>query len=289
VKLVTFRRRTDPAPTERLGALQGDTVIELAGADEFPRSMLALLQAGPAALEPVREAIGRAAPDRGYARDAVTLLAPLPRPGKILGVGRNYGAHAAEGGLGTQEIPKIFAKFSSSVIGPDTPIRKPAKVEKLDYETELAVVIGRPARDVSEGEALSFVAGYSLLNDVSAREFQFDLGPAQTSFAKGMDGFCPFGPCLATPDEFADPGDIALRGWVNGELVQDGRTRDMIFSVPRLIAYLSGFLTLEPGDVIATGTPSGVGVFRKPPRFLKPGDVIRLECPEIGVLENRVV
>ncbi|HVM81657.1 MAG TPA: fumarylacetoacetate hydrolase family protein, partial [Stellaceae bacterium] len=168
------------------------------------------------------------------------------------------------------------------------PIPKPKTVTKLDYETELAVVIGKRGRNVAERDALAHIGGYTILNDVSARELQFDVSPPQTSFAKSMDGFCPMGPCLATPDEFADVQDISLRGWVNGELVQEGSTSDLIFPVPVLIAYLSSFLTLEPGDVIATGTPAGVGAFRKPPRYLAPGDVVRMEIPEIGVLENRV-
>jgi acylpyruvate hydrolase len=213
----------------------------------------------------------------------------VPRPGKILGVGRNYRAHAAEGGLAVQEKPRIFVKLGSSVIGPRAPIPKPAAVTKLDYETELAVIIGESARGVSEAEALRHVAGYTILNDVSARELQFDVSPPQTSFAKSMDGFCPMGPVLATPDEFGDPGDIRLRGFVNGELVQEGSTRDLLFPIPLLIAYLSRYLTLEPGDVIATGTPAGVGAFRNPPRYLEPGDVIRMEIAGIGVLENRVV
>jgi 2-keto-4-pentenoate hydratase/2-oxohepta-3-ene-1,7-dioic acid hydratase in catechol pathway len=254
--------------------------------------MIELLRAGAAGLDLAQRAIaaGVASPAPGLRHDphAVTLLAPVPHPGKILGVGRNYGAHAAEGGLAAQEKPRIFVKLSSAVIGTGVPIAKPAGVTKLDYETELAVVIGRRARNVPEGEALAYVGGYTILNDVSARELQFDVSPPQTSFAKSMDGFCPMGPCLATPDEFADPGDIHLRGWVNGELVQDGRTHDLIFPVPLLIAFLSSYLTLEPGDVIATGTPAGVGVFRKPPRYLAPGDAVRMEIAEIGVLENRI-
>ena len=282
MRLVTFCERDGAEP--RLGALDGGDVVALAG-EGVPASLLELLAGGAAAMAAARRALSRG-PRRPLA--AVRLLAPLPRPGKILGVGRNYGAHAAEGGLAAQEKPRIFVKLASSVIGTGEPIRKPKTVVKLDYETELAVVIGKRGRDIAERDALAHVAGYTILNDVSARELQFDVSPPQTSFAKSMDGFCPMGPCLATPDEFADVANIKLRGWVNGELVQEGSTSDLIFPVPMLVAYLSSYLALEPGDVIATGTPAGVGAFRKPPRYLAPGDVVRMEIAEIGVLENRV-
>jgi 2-keto-4-pentenoate hydratase/2-oxohepta-3-ene-1,7-dioic acid hydratase in catechol pathway len=299
MKLVTWRPEAGGDP--RIGALDGDAVVDLAAAFEalpsedrrrllhgapFPRSMLELLALGSAGMSAAASALRAGAARRplGEAR----LLAPVPRPGKILGIGRNYGAHAAEGGLEAQEKPRILLKAPSSVIGPGEPILKPASVSKLDYEVELAIVIGRPARDVAEADVLAHIAGCTILNDVSARELQFDVSPPQTSFAKSMDGFCPMGPCLATLDEFADPAAIRLSCRVNGELVQDGDTRDMIFPVPVLIAYLSRFLTLEPGDVIATGTPAGVGAFRTPPRYLEPGDLVRMEIAEIGVLENRI-
>jgi 2-keto-4-pentenoate hydratase/2-oxohepta-3-ene-1,7-dioic acid hydratase in catechol pathway len=291
VKLVTF---APPAGPPRLGALAEGMVVDLGAAlPACPASMMALLDAGAGGFDLARRAhaagLAARAPDMCHELAAVTLLAPLPRPGKILGIGRNYGAHAAEGGLAAQEKPRVFLKASGAVIGPRAPIPRPKRITQLDYETELAVIIGRPARDVAASEAAAHIAGYTILNDVSARELQFEVSPPQTSFAKSMDGFCPMGPCLATPDEFADPDDIHLRGWVNGEPVQDGRTRDLIFPVPELIAYLSSFLTLAPGDVIATGTPAGIGAFRRPPRYLEPGDVIRMEIAEIGVLENRVV
>jgi len=284
MRFVTFAE----GGTARLGAFEGERVLDLSAA--FPSGMIELLRAGAVGMAKARAALdmGERVGSR-FPLSVVTLLAPIPRPGKILGVGRNYGAHAAEGGLAAQEKPRIFIKLSTSVIGTGVPIRKPKSVEKLDYETELAVVIGTPGRDIAEADALAHIAGYTILNDVSARELQFDVSPPQTSLAKSMDTFCPMGPCLATPDEFADVADIHLRGWVNGELVQEDTTAHLIFPVPVLIGYLSRFVTLEPGDVIATGTPAGVGAFRKPPRFLRAGDVVRMEIPEIGVLENRVV
>jgi len=293
VRLVSFLRsaeESDPSGQGRLGALIGADVVDLAAAGGgVPATMAELLALGPEGIARARAALEAGGSGRRHALSAVRLLAPVPRPGKILGVGRNYGAHAAEGGLALQEKPRIFVKLSSAVIGTGAPIRKPQAVEKLDYETELAVVIGRAGRDIAEEDALAHVAGYTILNDVSARELQFDVSPPQTSFAKSMDGFCPMGPALATAEEFADVGDIELRGFLNGEEVQHATTRDLIFPVGALVAYLSRFLTLMPGDVIATGTPSGVGAFRKPPRYLERGDVVRMEIAGIGVLENEVV
>jgi 2-keto-4-pentenoate hydratase/2-oxohepta-3-ene-1,7-dioic acid hydratase in catechol pathway len=218
---------------------------------------------------------------------SVRLLAPL-KPGKILGVGRNYGDHAKEVGGPKLEMPRIFMKPASSVVGPGAAVRIPPAVKKPDWEVELAVVIGRRASNVSEGVALDHVAGYTVLDDVSAREFQFDVPLAMTSFAKGMDGFCPMGPCLATADEVGEPWALDLRCWLNGEEVQHGNTRDLIFPVATLIAFISRYMTLEPGDVIATGTPAGVGHFRDPPSYLKPGDRLRMEVERIGILEHSI-
>lgn len=281
MKLVTYDSRSGP----QIGLLRDDTVIAVRDiAPSLPGDMTALLHEGLAPL--ARAAAGK--PPRGAKLGDVKLLAPVPRPGKVIGVGRNYGAHAKEGGLEAQEQPRLFTKVPSSVIGPGAPVPKPAAVTKLDWEAELAVVIGRRMRDVPVAQALEYVAGYTALNDVSAREFQFDVKPPQTSFAKSMDGFCPMGPCLVTADEIGDPGNIDLKCWVNGALMQDGNTHDMIFNVPYILSYISRYMTLEPGDVIATGTPEGVGCFRKPPIYLQAGDVVRIEIPKIGILENQI-
>jgi 2-keto-4-pentenoate hydratase/2-oxohepta-3-ene-1,7-dioic acid hydratase in catechol pathway len=218
----------------------------------------------------------------------VRLLAPIARPGKIVAIGRNYADHAAETGVKPFENPRIIAKLPSSVVGPGAIVRKPVGVAKLDYEVELGVVIGRHAKLVTREEALDCVAGYTILNDVSAREFQFDVSPAQTTFAKSMDDFCPMGPWIVTRDEIPDPQNLELKLWVNGELLQDGHTRDMIFGVAQLIEYISRYMTLEPGDVIATGTPAGVGAFRKPPRWLQRGDRLELEVSGIGRLTHSI-
>jgi 2-keto-4-pentenoate hydratase/2-oxohepta-3-ene-1,7-dioic acid hydratase in catechol pathway len=285
----------------RIGAvLDGGVLVDLAAAQAalgdagpaLPGDMTALLGGGDAALVAAARALAFAArPEQAALRRplaAVQLLAPVPRPGKILGIGRNYAEHAREVGGPTQEVPRVFMKPASAVCGPGATVRIPAAVKKPDWEVELAVVIGRPAREVAEAQALHHVAGYTVLNDVSAREFQFDVAPPQTSFAKGMDGFCPMGPWLVTADELGEPWSLDLRCWLNGELVQQGNTRDLIFPVATLIAHLSRYMTLLPGDIIATGTPSGSGAFRKPPVWLQDGDLMRLEVEGIGVLEHRI-
>ena len=177
----------------------------------------------------------------------------------------------------------------SSIAAPGAPVPRPATVTKLDFETELAVVMGGYAKQVAASDALALVAGYTILNDVSAREFQFDISPPQTTFAKSMDGFCPMGPWLVTRDDIPDPQALDLACWLNGQPMQHGHTADMLFPVATLIAYLSQFMTLEPGDIIATGTPAGIGAFRAPPLYLQPGDQLRMEISQIGVLEHRIV
>jgi 2-keto-4-pentenoate hydratase/2-oxohepta-3-ene-1,7-dioic acid hydratase in catechol pathway len=275
-----------PIPAPRLSLLAARGVPPAAS------GMLRLLQAGPQGLRQVAgflDAIaGEGAPQRYPPLAEVVLLAPVPRPGKIVAVGRNYADHAKETGVDPFEKPRIIAKLPSSVTGPGAAVRRPAQVAKMDFEAELAVVIGDFAAAVPRARALEFVAGYTALNDLSAREFQFDTTPPQTTFAKSMDGFCPMGPWLVTRDEIADPQALDLSCHVNGETMQHGHTADMIFPVDRLIEYVSGFMTLEPGDVIATGTPAGIGAFRKPPVWLKPGDRIRIEISHVGVLENTV-
>jgi len=253
-----------------------------------PSDMTVLLERAKGDLSLLRKASDIAGNESKVDRVTLTLQAPVPRPGKILGVGRNYGAHAGEGGLLAQDEPRIFAKVPTSVIGPEAPIPCPASVTKLDWEVELAVVIGRKMKDIPEPQALEYIAGYTIINDVSAREFQFDVKPPQTTFAKSMDGFTPMGPVLLTADELTDPTDVELRCWVNDTLMQEGNTNDMIFPVAYILSYLSRFMTLEPGDVIATGTPSGVGCFREPPLYLTQGDHVRMEIPPIGVLTNDV-
>jgi 2-keto-4-pentenoate hydratase/2-oxohepta-3-ene-1,7-dioic acid hydratase in catechol pathway len=220
----------------------------------------------------------------------VRLLAPLPRPGKVVAIGLNYADHAAEASskVTAPPEPPVFAKFPSAIIGPQEPIVFSRKLTReVDYEAELAVVIDRPARHVPEAEALSHVFGYTCLNDVSARDLQFSDG--QWVRGKSLDSFCPMGPWIVTPDEIADPQRLGVRCWVSDELLQEGSTADMFFSVAALIAHLSRAFTLEPGDVIATGTPPGVGYFRKPKRLLGHGDEVVVWVEGVGELRNPVV
>jgi 2-keto-4-pentenoate hydratase/2-oxohepta-3-ene-1,7-dioic acid hydratase in catechol pathway len=258
------------------------------------RGLPMLLAAGERGLAAARRAVAfvREAGDRAgghlrYRFDEVRLRPPLLRPGKILCAGTNYHSHMQENPAATLPTePFFFAKLASGVIGPGEPIVKPALSEQLDYEVELAVVIGRAMRHVPAERALAHVAGYTIMNDVSARDIQFRNN--QITLGKNFDTFAPMGPCLVTADEIADPQRLRLRTWVNGEVRQDNTTADMIFGVAELLARLSAVMTLEPGDVVSTGTPAGVGVFRAPPALLQPGDVVRLEIEGIGRLENPV-
>jgi 2,4-didehydro-3-deoxy-L-rhamnonate hydrolase len=304
MRLVTFRAGDGAAP--EIGGMVGNAVVAfrpalraaMQAAEEpdttasvIPADMTALLAAGEAAMVAAARALAFAArPENAALRrplSSVALLAPLA-PGKILGVGRNYADHAKEVGGPKLAAPRIFLKPTSSVCGPGSAVRIPEAALKPDWEVELGVVIGRPAWQVHESRALDHVAGYTVLNDLSDRALQFDHPLPMTSFAKGLDGFCPMGPWIATPEEVGEPWQLDLRCWLNGELVQEGNTKDLIFPVAALIAWLSKFLVLQPGDVIATGTPAGVGHFRDPPRYLKPGDRLRMEVERVGVLEHSI-
>jgi 2-keto-4-pentenoate hydratase/2-oxohepta-3-ene-1,7-dioic acid hydratase in catechol pathway len=216
----------------------------------------------------------------------VELLAPIARPGKIVAVGRNYREHAAEEGMVAPVDPVLFTKFSSAIVGDGAEIVwRTRDTDQVDYEAELAVVIGRRARDVPAERALHHVLGYACLNDVSARDLQF--GDGQWVRGKNLDTFCPFGPWIVTAEEIPDPGSLSIRCLVNGEVCQDANTSEMVHGVAALIAFASRFMTLEPGYVIATGTPGGVGVFRQPPRFLGDGDEVVVDIEQIGRLANR--
>jgi 2-keto-4-pentenoate hydratase/2-oxohepta-3-ene-1,7-dioic acid hydratase in catechol pathway len=253
-----------------------------------PRTIEELLAGGPGAVARLREVAAGADyhAEGSFALDEADLRAPVPHPGKVVAIGLNYYAHAAEQGTDPPSEPLIFAKFPSSVVGHRHPIHwDPGFTAQVDYEAELAVVIGRTARRVSESAALSYVLGYTCGNDVSARDLQF--GDKQWVRGKSLDTFCPLGPALVTADEVPDPQALSLRCLVNGERLQEGTTGDMIFPVARLIAHASAAFTLEPGDVIMTGTPPGVGVFRKPQRFLRDGDEVVIEIDGIGRLVNR--
>lgn len=257
------------------------------GSPPASSGIMKLLQGGSSMMQRLAQHAAKLASAEDHL-DNVRLFAPVPRPGKILGVGRNYADHAKETGVDPFEKPRIFAKLSSTVCGPGAIVRRHADVSKMDFEGELAVVIGKVAWQVPQEEALQYVAGYTILDDVSARELQFDISPPQTTFAKSKDGFTPMGPWLVTVDEIPDPQQLELTTWVNDIQMQHSTTDLMLFPVAHLIAYLSRTLTLEPGDVIATGTPAGIGAFRKPPQYLQPGDRVRIQISRIGTLEHGI-
>jgi 2-keto-4-pentenoate hydratase/2-oxohepta-3-ene-1,7-dioic acid hydratase in catechol pathway len=215
------------------------------------------------------------------------MLAPV-MPTNVIGIGLNYRKHAAEGGKSVPTRPMWFMKTTGAVQDPGQPIILPQSSQKVDYEGELAVVIGRAARQVREADALSFVLGYTIANDVSARDWQFDWGGGQFAHAKSFDTFCPLGPVLVTPEEIADPQNLRITTRVNGEIRQSSTTADMVFSVAQLIAFLSQDRTLPAGTVILTGTPEGVGFARQPPAWLQPGDEVAIDIEGIGQLANPV-
>jgi 2-keto-4-pentenoate hydratase/2-oxohepta-3-ene-1,7-dioic acid hydratase in catechol pathway len=220
-------------------------------------------------------------------RSQARLLAPVPRPGKLICIGLNYRDHAAESNLKIPERPVVFSKFTTSVVAPGEPVILPATSQQVDYEAELAVVIGRRTKSVSSRRALEYVLGYTVFNDVSARDFQFADGQWQRG--KSCDTFAPMGPAIVTTDDVSDPHKLSIELRLNGKTMQNSNTDQLIFGVPELISFLSATITLEPGDVIATGTPAGVGFARQPPVFLKDGDVMEVEIEKLGKLTSPVI
>jgi len=287
MQLVTFER--DGA--NHLGALTQrdgrDVVVDLnQAAPGLPRDMIAFLAGGDANRALAAQALANPPAAAVLERNAVKLAAPIPRPGKIICIGLNYRDHAAESNAELPAFPTVFAKYSSCIIGPGASIIIPRVTSQVDYEGELAVVIGRRARDVAEADALDYVAGYAPFNDVSARDYQ--MRTSQWTIGKTFDTFGPIGPALVTADEIPDPHALDIRVSIGDDVLQSSNTKHLIFTIPQLIAYLTSVMTLEPGDVIATGTPAGVGAARKPQRWLVPGDLVRVEISGLGALENPV-
>lgn len=297
MRLITFTVGADDSP--RLGAIVGDNVVELAralaGRVTVPDRMIDFITAGPGVHDAVRSALADTTQwpaGTVHTLSDVTLQAPL-RPGKVVGVGLNYVEHVEESSRSldtAKELPDrpvLFSKPATAVIGPEQPIRHNANLTaQLDWECELAVVIGRTALEVSESQALDYVFGYSILNDISARD---QRRGGQWFFSKGQDSYAPFGPMIVTADEIGDPHVLQLRLTVNGDQRQNGNSRHMLFKIPTLIADITSGMTLEPGDVIATGSPQGVGAAMDPPTFLQPGDIVECTIEGIGTLRNPVV
>ena len=294
MRLVSYRTPQafagEPGRADNLGVMADERVVPASAlGGGMPATMADYLAGDNAVRERVRDAWAatgeRAGEQAGLDLSSVELLSPVPRPGKIVCVGVNYRAHASEQAKDAPDHPILFAKFPTSVVGHGAEVRwDPRLTQGVDLETELAVVIGRTCRRVDESSALQYVGGYTCLNDVTARDLQYS--DKQFVRGKSLDTFCPIGPWLVTPDEIADPQALRVRSWVNGKLMQDASTADMIFGVAYLIAYCSQAFTLEPGDVIATGTPSGVGWFREPKELLHDGDEIAVGVEGIGRLVN---
>ncbi|MDE3089613.1 MAG: fumarylacetoacetate hydrolase family protein [Chloroflexota bacterium] len=304
MKIVTF----EAGGQTRWGALHGDAVVDLnlaramylashgKEAKYLATDVLDFIRQGEDAWDAAEETLeffgGRVVDGISFPRDAAKLLAPLPNPSKVIGIGLNYGEHRREQQVldATNLYPILFPKFPNAIIASGEAIAwDPALTQKVDYEAELGVVIGKRAKRVAEADALDYVFGYCNLNDISARDLQFDERTSkQWTRGKSLDTFCPLGPHIVTKDEVADPQNLSIRCWVNGEVRQDSNTRDMINSVAQLIAFISQGITLMPGDLIATGTPSGVGHHRHPPVYLKPGDVVEVEVEGLGRLSNPI-
>jgi 2-keto-4-pentenoate hydratase/2-oxohepta-3-ene-1,7-dioic acid hydratase in catechol pathway len=281
----------------KLAVFQKDSLVGLAASDgsafrgltedapDYPGDLDALIARG-ASLGEVGAGLLKNAPEVDL--EKVTPLPPLRRPGKILCVGLNYHAHVEEFGSSKKAFPEIFARFQSCLVGHKAPVVKPAQSDKVDYEGELAVIIGRRGRSVSKDKALDLVVGYSIFNDVSIRDYQTRV--TQWTMGKNFDSTGPFGPWLATPDELPPGGaHLSLVTRLNGQVMQDSNTDLLIYDVPALIEYLSAVMTLEPGDVIVSGTPGGVGMARNPQVFMKAGDTIEVEIERLGALVNPVV
>ena len=270
--------------TVKLGVVENDDVVAVSGGS-VPANLLDVIEGGQSAQDAVQGAIADGT--RRKLTDVKPAL-PIARPPKMICIGLNYALHAKEGGHDIPTYPSVFLRMTSSLIAAGANVIRPNVSEQLDYECELAIVIGKGGRHISEADALDHVFGYTLFNDVSVRDFQRKT--AQWTPGKNFDGTGPLGPVVVTADELA-PGASGLRitTRVNGNTMQDSNTSDMIFSTQRIVAVLSEFMTLEPGDIIATGTPSGVAHARKPPAWMKAGDVVEVEVEGIGVLRNPVV
>lgn len=313
MRLVTFQREGQ----SRIGAQLNEQVVDLnrayraalqaTGNEEelvvadlrVPTDMVRFLHGGESSLKAAEHALDFAqrtlAEKQGalniqeivYALDQVVLLPPVLHPSKVVCLGLNYRDHAAESGMAVPDYPVLFHKVAGSLIGHNQPIVIPRSSHQVDYEAELAIIIGRRGKYIAEDEALRYIAGYTIANDVSARDLQFRT--SQWTTGKMLDTFAPLGPALVTRDEVPKPHTLAIKTILNGQVMQDGNTAEMIFRVPFIVSYLSEICTLEPGDVILTGTPPGIGNARKPPVFMQPGDTVTVEIEPLGKLTNPLV
>ena len=289
MKLVSFTINSIPNAVTRIGALVNTQIVDFT--PSLPaKDMLAFLQGGQSTLKLAKDIINTG--QHRHPLHAVTLQAPISNPEKILCVGMNYREHCTEQNVPIPTAPIIFSKFASSITGPNSPILfDSALTKKMDWEVEMCIVIGTEVpRNTVAGDAMPFVAGYTVAHDVSARDWQMEKNGGQWLLGKTMDTFSPLGPCITTVDEMGDAiNNTAVRCYVNGTIVQDSNTNQLVFDAPQLVAWISRFITMKPGDLIFTGTPSGVGVFRNPPVWLKHGDVVKVEVDGLGSLTNTCV
>ncbi len=272
----------------RAGLLTNGKYLDIcATRPDLPLSVRQLLELGDRALLELQQ-LPTSSNALYYEHEQVRLRAPIPDPPKVICIGLNYRDHAAESGAPIPAEPVLFSKFSSAIIGPEEPIRLPRVSREVDYEAELVVVIGKRGRYIPEDQARNYVAGYTIGHDVSARDWQLRKPGGQWLAGKTFDTFAPIGPALVTADEIRDPHRLSIELRLNGRVMQRSNTEQMIFTVDKLVAYISQVVTLQPGDLIFTGTPPGVGFARKPPVFLKPGDIVEIEIENLGILRNPV-
>jgi 2-keto-4-pentenoate hydratase/2-oxohepta-3-ene-1,7-dioic acid hydratase in catechol pathway len=284
MRLATIQTAAGP----RAALAQTDRYLDLHAADPgLPTSVVELLAGGPPLLSQARAADKPGA--AWLSKPAVKLLAPIPNPPKIICIGLNYRDHAAESGAPIPRDPVLFSKYATAIIGPEEAIVLPPVSQEVDYEAELVLVVGKKGRNISVDSAMDYLAGYTVGHDVSARDWQLKKDGKQWMVGKTFDTFAPIGPTIVLKDEVPDPHALGIRLRLNGKTMQDSNTRQMIFSAAQLIAYVSQVFTVQPGDLIFTGTPPGVGFARKPPVFLKAGDVVEIEIDSLGTLRNRVV
>ena len=282
MRFVTFQR---PGEEPQAGVAAGERVVGVSGAGF--QDLTAVLAGGKEAEAEIEKWISRPPSNAAFALHSVRLLAPIPRPPKFICVGLNYRDHAAETKMEIPKIPTIFSKFPNTVIGPGEPIVLPKNSSRPDYEAEFAFVIGKGGRHIAREDWTAHVFGYTIVNDVSARDFQ--MATSQWLMGKTFDTFAPMGPWIVTADEIADPHELDIVLNIHGETLQSSNTRELIFKIPELVEFLSSVVTLEPGDVVSTGTPAGVGFARKPPRYLRAGDEVVISVDGIGELRNPVI
>jgi 2-keto-4-pentenoate hydratase/2-oxohepta-3-ene-1,7-dioic acid hydratase in catechol pathway len=296
MKLVTYTNGAE----NRLGAMLDDKIVDLnrASGGKLPTDMIAFLVAGEDAMQLARTTLdaARAAGSAGASATGVImsvgvagtqLVAPVPRPGKVLAIGLNYRDHAEETSAEIPKRPVVFSKMPTCITGPGAPVHMPKVSTSVDWEGELCFVIGKRGRHIAAADAMAHIAGFCNGNDISVRDWQFHS--PTWMMGKGFDTHGPIGPWLVTKDEVGDVNNLDVKTWVNDELVQNSNTKHLIFDIGAIVEYLSAAFTLEPGDIVFTGTPAGVGVARKPPRFMKAGDVTRVEIGNLGVLENPII